>query len=194
MAPSPAQPAARSHGRCSVAGGLAYGASDGAGWLDGDDAVDDHGPGQPAGRDVRVVGADGDRSGSGHSRQGYDVNHEHCVPVGDAQPQDRPAHARRPSTTAQPAIPSATTPSSHQAPRSVLAASPANTATARYAQSRFCVPSPTVAADPSQAPIRRLATPSAGSKTAVPAVSTSPATLVSARSPAASARTASTAI
>jgi len=33
-----------------------------------------------------------------------------------AQPHDRPAHARRPSATAQPAIPSATTPSSHQAP------------------------------------------------------------------------------
>ena len=28
-------------------------------WLDGDDAVDDHGPCQPAGSDVRVVGADG---------------------------------------------------------------------------------------------------------------------------------------
>src|SRR5579859_2559630 len=36
------------------------------------------------------------------------------------QPHDRPAHARRPSTMAQPAIPSATTPSSHQAPPRVL--------------------------------------------------------------------------
>ena len=51
--------------------------------------------------------------------------------AGHAQPHDRPAHARRPSTTAQPAIPSATTPSSHQAPHNVLAASPANTAIAR---------------------------------------------------------------
>src|SRR5579859_2905546 len=39
------------------------------------------------------------------------------------QPHDRPAHARRPSTMAQPAIPSAATPSSHQAPHRVLAAS-----------------------------------------------------------------------
>lgn len=48
-----------------------------------------------------------------------------------AHAHDLPAHARRPSTNAQPAIPSATTPSSHQAPNSVLAASPANTAMAR---------------------------------------------------------------
>jgi hypothetical protein len=46
------------------------------------------------------------------------------------QLQDFPAHARRPSATAQPAILSATTPSSHQAPHSVLAASPTNTAIA----------------------------------------------------------------
>ena len=48
-----------------------------------------------------------------------------------AQPQDLPAQARRPSMTAQPAIPSATAPSSHQTPNRVLAASPANTASAR---------------------------------------------------------------
>lgn len=43
-----------------VAGGLAYAAADGAGGrLDGHDAVHHHGPGQPAGRDVRVAGADG---------------------------------------------------------------------------------------------------------------------------------------
>ena len=48
-----------------------------------------------------------------------------------AQPQDRPAQARRPSTTAQAAMPSATTPSSHQAPHRVLATSPAKTAMAR---------------------------------------------------------------
>ena len=75
MAPGPCSAGRRIAGdRCSVAGGLAYGAADGAGgWLDGDDAVDDHGPCQPAGRDVRVVGADGgaavgadgDRSGVG---------------------------------------------------------------------------------------------------------------------------------
>jgi hypothetical protein len=56
--------------------------------------------------------------------------------------QDFPAHARRPSAPAQPSVPSATTPSSHQAPYSVLAASPTNTAIARYAHSRFWVPSP----------------------------------------------------
>jgi hypothetical protein len=53
------------------------------------------------------------------------------VPGEDAQPHDRPAHAHRPSTTAQAAIPSATTLSTHQAPSSVLAASPANTAIAK---------------------------------------------------------------
>src|SRR6266516_4730248 len=103
-----------------------------------------------------------------------EVGTQHGTPGGDAQPHDRPAHARRPSITAQPAIPSATTPSSHQAPHRVLAASPANTAIARYAQSRFWVPSPAVAEEPRRAPIRRLATPSAGSKTAVAAVSTRP--------------------
>jgi len=41
----------------------------------------------------------------------------------------------------------------------VLAASPANTAIARQAHSRFWVPSPAVAADPSLAPMRRFATP-----------------------------------
>jgi glycerol uptake facilitator-like aquaporin len=47
-------------GGCGVAGGLAHGAADGArGRLDGHDAVDDHGPGQPARCDMSVVGADG---------------------------------------------------------------------------------------------------------------------------------------
>jgi hypothetical protein len=48
-----------------------------------------------------------------------------------AQLHDLPVQARRPSMTAQPAMPSATTPSSHHAPSSVFAASPANTAIAR---------------------------------------------------------------
>src|SRR6266566_5064592 len=56
---------------------------------------------------------------------------QHGAPGWHAQPHARPIQARRPSTTAQPAIPSATTPSSHQTPHSVLAASPANTAIAR---------------------------------------------------------------
>jgi hypothetical protein len=51
--------------------------------------------------------------------------------VWQAQPHDRPAHVRRPSMIAQPAILNATIPSSHHAPNSVLAASPAKTATAR---------------------------------------------------------------
>ena len=43
-------------GRRGVAGGLADAAADGAGGgLDGDDAVEHHGAGQPAGGDVRVV-------------------------------------------------------------------------------------------------------------------------------------------
>src|SRR5450755_464654 len=58
--------------RRGVAGGPANAAADGARWrFDGDDAVDDHGAGQPAGCDVGVVvayggaaaGADGDGSG-----------------------------------------------------------------------------------------------------------------------------------
>jgi hypothetical protein len=122
------------------------------------------------------------------------VSAQQHAPGCDAHPHDLPAHARRPSTTAQAAIPSATTPSSHQTPTSVLAASPANTAMARQAHSRFCVPSPAVAADPSRVPIRRLAIPSAGSKTAVPAVRTSPAMLVPARSPVTRPRVASTAM
>jgi len=75
------------------------------------------------------------------TKAGWQNDHVRCLPIlmadqqGDpgwqAQPHDLPVHARRPSTTAQPAIPSATTPSSHQAPQSVLAASPANTAIAR---------------------------------------------------------------
>jgi hypothetical protein len=59
---------------------------------------------------------------------------------------------------------------------------------------RFWVPSPAVADDPSLAPMRRLATPRAGSKTAVPAVSTRPMMLVSAWSPATRARIASAAM
>jgi hypothetical protein len=59
---------------------------------------------------------------------GLPVNAQQQVPGSDAQLHDLPDHARRPSASAQPAIPSATTPSSHQAPSSVLAASPANTA------------------------------------------------------------------
>jgi hypothetical protein len=89
-----------------------------------------------------------------------------------------PAHARHPSAIAQPAIPSATRLWSYQAPHSVLAASPADTAIARQAHSRFCVSSPAVADDPSRAPIRRLTTPRAGSKIAVPPVSTNPIMLV----------------
>lgn len=121
----------------------------------------------------------------------FQAGSQHATPGWDAQPHDFPAQARRPSTTAQTEIPSATTPSAHQAPSRVFAASPANTATARQAHRRFCVPSPAVAGDPSRAPMRRLARPRAGSKTAVPAVSTSPMMLVPARSPDASARTAS---
>ena len=62
---------------------------------------------------------------------GFGPGHQHGAPGWRAQPHDLPAHARRPSITAQPAIPSATTPSSHQVPHQVLAASPANTAIAR---------------------------------------------------------------
>src|SRR6185437_6280316 len=111
-----------------------------------------------------------------------------------AQAHDFPAQARHPSLTAQPEIASATTPSSHQAPNRVLAARPTKTAIARYAHSRFWAPSPAVADEPSRAPIRRLAIPSAGSKMAVPAVSTRPTMLVSAWSLPASARIASTAM
>ena len=53
---------------------------------------------------------------------------------------------------------------------------------------------PAVAGDPSRVPMRRLAISRAGSKIAVPAVSTRPMMLVSARSPAARARIASAAI
>ena len=63
----------------------------------------------------------------------------------------------------------------------------------RYAHSRFCVPS-LRGGGRSETPIRSLASPSAGPKMAVPAVSTSPATVVSARSPVASAQITSTAM
>lgn len=56
---------------------------------------------------------------------------QHPAPVMPAHPQPRPAHARRPSATAHPAIASATTPSSHHTPNRVLASSPASTAMAR---------------------------------------------------------------
>ena len=53
------------------------------------------------------------------------------APGWHGQRQDSPAQARRPSITAHPAIPNATTPSTHQAPSTVLAPRPANTAIAR---------------------------------------------------------------
>ncbi len=53
---------------------------------------------------------------------GLPVSAQHEVPGWDTQPHHLPAHARRPSATAQPEMPNATTPSSHQAPSIVLAA------------------------------------------------------------------------
>jgi hypothetical protein len=95
---------------------------------------------------------------------------------------------------AQPAIPSATVPPAHHAPKGVFAAGPANTTIARWAHSRFCVPSPAVTGYPILAPMRRLTTPGPGSRMAVPAVRTRPTTVVSAWPPLTSARIASTAI
>jgi hypothetical protein len=78
------------------------------------------------------------------------VNDQRGGSGGHSETHDFLAHARRPSTTVQSAMPSATRSFSHQAPHSVLAARPANTAIARYAYSKFCVSSPAVAEDPSR--------------------------------------------
>ena len=65
--------------RRGVAGCLADAAADGAGGgLDGDDAVDHHGAGEPAGGDVRVVVADGGAA-VGADGDGIDVVAERCA-------------------------------------------------------------------------------------------------------------------
>jgi hypothetical protein len=62
-----------------IAGCLADTAADGArGRFDGDDAVDQHGPGQPASGDVRVVSADGGTAVGAYG-DGIDVIAERCA-------------------------------------------------------------------------------------------------------------------
>lgn len=94
--------------------------------------------------------------------------------------QERPRQALPPSRTATAASVSATAGSNHHYPNDV-ATRPADTPPATTAHSRFWVPSPAVAAEPSRAPSRRLASPSAGMLTRLIVVTTMPSAVGAAR-------------
>lgn len=94
--------------------------------------------------------------------------------------QPVPRQASAPPWMAAPEMMSATAGSSHQRPKSVLPSRPARTPTARPAQSRFCFPSPRVAAEPSCVPMRRFQTPRPGQMRSDPRARPIPSQLVSA--------------
>src|SRR2546422_1512566 len=79
-----------------------------------------------------------------------------------AQLQFSPRQAARPSLIATAAIAKPAIGSSHHQPQRLFVTNPARTAAAKYAHSRFCIPSPAVAPEPRRTPKRCLAMPRAG--------------------------------
>src|SRR5438552_847747 len=98
-----------------------------------------------------------------------------------AQLQFSPRQAARPSLIATAAIAKPAIGSSHHQPQRLFVTNPARTAAAKYAHSRFCIPSPAVAPEPRRTPKRCLAMPRAGISRMLLIVSPIPSNVESAR-------------
>src|SRR5438552_6721999 len=97
------------------------------------------------------------------------------------QVQLSPHQPAEPSLSATSAIAKPAIGSSHHQPQRLFVTNPARTAAAKYAHSRFCIPSPAVAPEPRRTPKRCLAMPRAGISRMLLIVSPIPSNVESAR-------------